>query len=252
MTDEEVADATYVEPLTLDAYAEAVIAAERPDAVLSTVGGQTGLNLAMELSASGALERLRRQAHRRRPGHHPRGGGPRRVPARDEGGGGARGRRRRRRVGGRRAAARGGLRSARDHPALVHAGRPRAAASPTRWRSWSASWRRACALSPVGRVLVERSLLGWKEYELEVMRDGADNVIIVCSDRELRPDGRAHGRQHHSCAADDAHGPGVPEPARSLAARHPACGRGDGRRQRAVRGQPGERRGGRASRSTRA
>ena len=69
MTDPELADATYVEPIT-PAFVEKVIAKERPDACLPTLGGQTGLNTAVELAKSGVLEQLRRRAHRLRRGRH--------------------------------------------------------------------------------------------------------------------------------------------------------------------------------------
>ena len=179
MTDPELADATYVEPLTLE-YAVEVIKKERPDAVLSTVGGQTGLNLAMELHESGALAEY---------GVKLIGADPETIFVAED------------RDAFRIAmteigvpTAPGGiaetLEQAEAHlatfglPSII---RPSftmgglgggIAYTLEEFREIISNGLR---LSPVGRVLVERSLLGWKEFELEVMRDPADNAIIVCS-----------------------------------------------------------------------
>jgi carbamoyl-phosphate synthase large subunit len=187
MTDPEVADATYLEPLTPEPVA-AVIEAERPDAVLPTLGGQTALNLAMALHARGDLERLRTEligatveAVRRAESRVAftevcRGAGldaPRSVE-----------------VGsveeGRAAAAELGL------PVVL---RPSFTLG-----GWGGGIARGMdelgellaqglAASPVHRVLVEESVLGWKEFELEVMRDRADNAVVVCSIENLDPMG---------------------------------------------------------------
>ena len=100
---------------------------------------------------------------------------------------------------------------------------------------------RGLDLSPVHECLIEESVLGWKEYELEVMRDLADNVIIICSIENYRPDGRAHRRLDYRGAGADADRSRVPVDAR--------CGdRGDARDRRrdrriecAVRREPGDR-----------
>ena len=76
-----------------------------------------------------------------------------------------------------------------DPPPVVHAGRHRRRHRLQPARSSRTLIRRGLELSPVGSVLVERSVIGWKEFELEVMRDGADNVVIVCSIENLDPMG---------------------------------------------------------------
>ena len=98
--------------------------------------------------------------------------------------------------------------------------------------------RWALQQSPTHECLVEESVLGWKEYELEVIRDRADNFIVDLLDRELRPDGRAHRRLDHRRAGDDADRQGVPAPARRGARDHHRDRRRDRRLQRPVRGQP--------------
>ncbi len=187
MTDPELADRTYVEPLSL-AFATEVIRKERPDAVLSTVGGQTALNLAVELAESGVLEqygveliganidaikkaedRLLFKDAMRKIGldmtqsqlvnniedgleFAERIGYPIILrPSFTLGGTG------------------GGIAYNREELAEVLA--------------------RGIDLSPVHEVLVEESVLGWKEYELEVMRDLAGNGIIVCSIENFDPMG---------------------------------------------------------------
>ncbi|MDQ1456979.1 MAG: carbamoyl-phosphate synthase large subunit, partial [Actinomycetota bacterium] len=187
MTDPEFADATYVEPLDLPTL-ERVIAKERPDALLPTLGGQTGLNLAIALDEAGVLETynvemigasveaIRTAEDRQRfklamteiglvvP---PSGiaysleealrvgeevGYPVIVrPAFILGGGGT------------------GIVHDRDEMKRVA--------------------ERGLAASPISEILIERSIAGWKEYELEVMRDHADNVVVVCSIENLDPMG---------------------------------------------------------------
>ncbi len=179
MTDETVADATYVEPLTV-AFAEAVIAKEKPDAVLSTVGGQTGLNLSLELAEQGVLER-----------HGVRliGADPDTIFVAED------------RDAFRKAMAEvgvpvcdGGIATTLDEalalldqfglPSIIRPsftlGGMGGGVVHTR-EDFIAIVQSGLELSPVHRVLVEPSLLGWKEYELEVMRDQADNAIIVCT-----------------------------------------------------------------------
>jgi carbamoyl-phosphate synthase large subunit len=179
MTDPEMADRTYIEPLTPEAV-EAIIEKERPDAVLPTVGGQTALNLAVALHERGALERfgvkligaaveairvaedrqLFRDAMMEIGVEVPRSGVARSleeaVALVDETG----------------------------FPAII---RPSftmggvgggIAYNVEEFRELAA---RGIALSPVHEILVEESVIGWKEFELEVMRDVADNFVVICS-----------------------------------------------------------------------
>ncbi|HET7426245.1 MAG TPA: carbamoyl-phosphate synthase large subunit [Gemmatimonadales bacterium] len=187
MTDPELADATYIEPVTPEWVAK-VIERERPDALLPTMGGQTALNVAMELQRDGTLarygveliganERAIRlaedreefaKAMRRIGLATPRG---RTVRSLDE-----------------------ALEAVEDtgYPAIL---RPSFTLGGTgggiayNLEEFETLIRRGLELSPVGSVLVERSIIGWKEFELEVMRDGADNVVIVCSIENLDPMG---------------------------------------------------------------
>ena len=87
-----------------------------------------------------------------------------------------------------------------DPAALASRWAARAAASPTTKTEFDAAIRWAFQQSPTHECLVEESVLGWKEYELEVIRDRADNFIVICTHRELRSDGRAHGRLDHGRA----------------------------------------------------
>jgi carbamoyl-phosphate synthase large subunit len=187
MTDPEVADATYLEPLTPGPVA-AVIEAERPDAVLPTLGGQTALNLAVALHERGDLERLhaeligatveavRRAESRVAFTEVCRGAGldvPRSFEVSSVSDGAA-------------AAAELGL------PVVL-----RPSFTLGGWGGGVARTegelgellRQGLAASPVHRVLVEQSVLGWKEFELEVMRDRADNAVVVCSIENLDPMG---------------------------------------------------------------
>ena len=187
MTDEAVADATYIEPLDL-AHAEAVIAKERPDAVLSTVGGQTGLNLAMALHEAGALERY---------GCRLIGANPETIFVAED------------RDAFRKAMAEvgvpvceGGVASTVNEaldllegfglPAIIRPSFTMGGAGGgvvhTR-EDFLRVVEDGLEQSPVTSVLVEPSLLGWKEFELEVMRDQADNAIIVCGIENFDPMG---------------------------------------------------------------
>src|ERR1700680_4581700 len=187
MTDPDLADRTYVEPLSVE-YAEEVIRRERPDALLSTVGGQTGLNLAVALAEAGVLDKygveligakiesikkaedrlLFKDAMRKigldmpqsqlvnnvedALGFARRSGYPVILrPSFTMGGAG------------------GGIAYNREEAEEI--------------------LERGIDLSPVHEVLVEESVLGWKEFELEVMRDLADNAIIVCSIENFDPMG---------------------------------------------------------------
>ena len=187
MTDEDVADRVYIEPLTVDAI-ERVIARERPDAVLPTLGGQTGLNLAMELHQAGVLERwdvrfLGADADVIRKAEDREAfkqllleiGEP--VPPS--------------RVCESLDDARG---FARDiglplvvRPAYTLGGT--GGGFVTEPAEFEVTVRRGLAASPIHQVLVERSLWGWKELEYEVMRDAAGTCITVCNMENLDPMG---------------------------------------------------------------
>jgi carbamoyl-phosphate synthase large subunit len=187
MTDPEFADRTYIEPLTVETL-ERIIAREKPDAILPTVGGQTGINLATALSDAGVLEKygveligasseaiktaedrqLFKECMTRIGVEVPRSGY----------------------VGNVDDAERFG--ATIGYPLVV---RPSftlggsgggIAYNVEELRGITA---RGLELSPVHRVLVEESVIGWKEFELEVMRDKADNVIVVCSIENFDPMG---------------------------------------------------------------
>ncbi len=187
MTDPDLADATYIEPLTVEALS-AIIAKERPDALLPTLGGQTGLNLAFALDKAGILKDYGVELI----------GASAEVIERAED-----------RLLFRetmKAAGLDVLRSAlvasveeaeafaaeTGYPVIV---RPSftlggtGGGIATSHEELVGIVRRGLAESPVHTVLVEESALGWKEYELEVMRDKADNVVIVCSIENLDPMG---------------------------------------------------------------
>jgi carbamoyl-phosphate synthase large subunit len=187
MTDPEFADRTYIEPVTPQ-YVELVIAKERPDALLPTMGGQTALNVAMKLAESGVLEKY---------GVELIGADARAIAMAED---------RKlfgeamRRIG--LAVPQGGTATTLDEalaivettafPAII---RPAFTLGGTgggiayNRQEFEDIVRRGLDLSPVSQVLVERSVIGWKEFELEVMRDGADNVVIVCSIENIDPMG---------------------------------------------------------------
>ncbi|SIO39238.1 carbamoyl-phosphate synthase large subunit [Singulisphaera sp. GP187] len=185
MTDPDMADRTYVEPITPE-FVERIIAAERPDAVLPTLGGQTGLNVALALHDSGVLERYNckligataeaiRKAEDRQLF---------KVCMEQIG----------------LQSARSGLahnldeaRGFRDELGLPCVLRPSFTMGGS---GGGVAYNRdefdrmvayALELSPVHSVLIEESLVGWKEYEMEVMRDEADNAVIICSIENLDP-----------------------------------------------------------------
>ena len=187
MTDPEFADRTYVEPVTAE-FLELVIERERPDAVLPTMGGQTALNVALELAENGVLERY---------GVELIGAKERAIKVAED------------RALFADAMERIGLSVPQGRiaeswseaeeiaeftgfPAII---RPSFTLGGTgggiayNREEYEAIVRRGLAESPNSQVLIERSLLGWKEFELEVMRDRADNVVIVCSIENLDPMG---------------------------------------------------------------
>jgi carbamoyl-phosphate synthase large subunit len=187
MTDPELADRTYIEPVTPE-WVTKVIERERPDALLPTMGGQTALNVAMALQRNGTLDRY---------GVELIGANERAIRLAED------------RQEFAQAMRRIGLatpegrtvRSAEEgfeavettgYPAIL---RPSFTLGGTGGGiaynpdEFDILIRRGLELSPVGSVLVERSVIGWKEFELEVMRDSADNVVIVCSIENLDPMG---------------------------------------------------------------
>ncbi|MFV2001158.1 MAG: carbamoyl-phosphate synthase large subunit [Acidimicrobiia bacterium] len=187
MTDPEFADATYIEPITAKSVAE-VLRKETPDAVLPTLGGQTALNVTMELAAEGIFEELEIELI---------GASLQAIEAAED---------------------RGQFKSLMDEAGIAT---PRAHYVRTTEEALSALddlglpvmvrpsfilggggtgiaqseeqfatiISNGFAASPVGEVLIEESIAGWKEFELEVMRDAADNAVIVCSIENLDPMG---------------------------------------------------------------
>jgi carbamoyl-phosphate synthase large subunit len=187
MTDPELADRTYIEPLTPD-WVRKVIERERPDALLPTMGGQTALNVAMALVNDGTLERY---------GVELIGANARAIRMAEDRAEFATAMRR---IGldtpqGRTVTS---VADALDaaaqvgYPAII---RPSFTLGGTgggvayNRAEFEELVQRGLELSPVHSTLIERSVLGWKEFELEVMRDRRDNVVIVCSIENLDPMG---------------------------------------------------------------
>jgi carbamoyl-phosphate synthase large subunit len=187
MTDPEFADATYIEPLDRDTVA-AIIRQERPDALLPTVGGQTALNLAVALDEAGVLEKH---------GIETLGASVRSV-----------------RLGEDRLLFKQAMQEVGVEVLLSGIAKSideaRAVAAPFGYPvvirpsftlggtgggiafnkdDFEAIVRRGLTLSPVHEILIEESVLGWKEFELEVMRDAADTFVVVCSIENLDPMG---------------------------------------------------------------
>ncbi len=200
MTDPELADATYIEPITPDVVAK-IIEKERPDALLPTMGGQTGLNTALSLEEAGVLEKfgvemigakrpaiemaedrkLFREAMERIGLENPRAtivAAPKKENGKFD--------------------IAAGLRDAIEAlediglPAII---RPAFTLGGTgggvayNREEYEYYCRSGLEASPVAQILVDESLLGWKEYEMEVVRDKADNAIIVCSIENVDPMG---------------------------------------------------------------
>jgi len=191
MTDPEMADRTYIEPVTPEAV-EKIIERERPDALLPTVGGQTALNVAVALAERGVLDKYNveligaklpaiKKAEDRDLFKKAMGAIGLKVPE-----------------------------SALAHnmeecmaaletvglPAIIRPaftlGGAGGASASTR-DDYIAKCKYGLAASPVSQILVEQSIAGWKEYELEVMRDMADNVVIICSIENFDPMGMHTG-----------------------------------------------------------
>ena len=187
MTDPDLADATYIEPVTPEMVAK-VIERERPDALLPTMGGQTGLNTALSLARDGVLEKY---------GVEMIGASRQAIDMAED------------REQFRQAMARIGLECAKARlahnieqareapeiiglPAII---RPSFTLGGTgggianSLEEFEAIAAGGLAASPTGEVLIEESVQGWKEFEMEVVRDRADNCIIVCSIENLDPMG---------------------------------------------------------------
>jgi carbamoyl-phosphate synthase large subunit len=187
MTDPEFADRTYIEPVTPE-FVELIIEKEKPDAILPTMGGQTALNVAMALSERGVLDKHKVEL----------------IGAKARAIGLAEDRKQfgeaMARIG--LAVAEGGIAESYDEaeaivertgfPAII---RPSFTLGGTgggiayNWDEFEQIVRNGLDLSPTHQVLVERSVIGWKEFELEVMRDCEDNVVIVCSIENIDPMG---------------------------------------------------------------
>jgi carbamoyl-phosphate synthase large subunit len=187
MTDPEVADRTYVEPLTPEVV-EAVIVAERPDVLLPTLGGQTALNIAMALHHSGALERhgVELIGATADAIHRAEDRDAFRDTMAEAGLAVAQGEIATTVAEARDASSRLGF-PIILRPAFTMGGEGGGVAATP--EDLDAAVERALDASPVGQVLVERSLLGWGEFEMEVVRDRADNAVIVCAIENVDPMG---------------------------------------------------------------
>src|SRR3954452_5177596 len=188
MTDPEFAHRTYIEPITPEVV-EKIIAAEKPDALLPTLGGQTALNCSMKLHESGVLAKhgVRMIGARPEAIHKgedrqafkeamikigldvPRSGTAHTIEE------------------GRKVAAEIGTLPLIIRPAFTLGGSGGGIAYNK--EEFEVITARGLDLSPVSEVLIEESLLGWKEFEMEVMRDRADNCVIVCSIENIDPVG---------------------------------------------------------------
>ena len=187
MTDPEMADRTYIEPLTWEIVAK-VIEAERPDALLPTLGGQTGLNLAMDLAKHGVLEKFGVEMIGANAAVIAKAEERDQFKAAME------------KIGlqccrgftvttleeGRRALPQIGLPCVL-RPSFTMGGTGSAIAYNR--EEFDRLLANGLEASPVSQVLVEESVIGWKEYEMEVMRDKDDNVVIICSIENFDPMG---------------------------------------------------------------
>ncbi|HEX6306574.1 MAG TPA: carbamoyl-phosphate synthase large subunit [Longimicrobiales bacterium] len=187
MTDPDLADATYIEPITPE-WVERIIEQEKPDALLPTMGGQTALNVALELYDRGVLERH---------GVELIGADARAIRMAEDREEFAEAMQR---LG--LAVPHGGFAKTFDdakrisddigYPAII---RPSFTLGGTgggiayNADEFESAVRRGIEQSPIGEVLIDRSVIGWKEFELEVVRDGADNVVVICSIENFDPMG---------------------------------------------------------------
>ena len=187
MTDPGIADATYIEPLTPD-FVERVLEKERPDAILPTMGGQTALNLAMELHANGVLDRLDIELLGTSPEIIARAEDRETFRTLIED------------LGMEQAAS--GVATTMDEawaileytgfpsilrPSFTLGGTGGSIAYNRQEFEENIKW--SLSQSPTSQVLIDESLLGWKEYELELMRDKNDNVVIICGIENIDPMG---------------------------------------------------------------
>ncbi|HMG19389.1 MAG TPA: carbamoyl-phosphate synthase large subunit, partial [Gemmatimonadales bacterium] len=187
MTDPELADRTYIEPVTPD-WVRKVIEREKPDALLPTMGGQTALNVAMALANDGTLKKhnveligANARAIRMAEDRAEFSAAMRRIGLATP-------------AGRTVTSVAEGLDAVQEvgYPAII---RPSYTLGGTgggvayNRAEFEEMVHRALELSPVHSTLIERSVLGWKEFELEVMRDRRDNVVIVCSIENLDPMG---------------------------------------------------------------
>ncbi len=187
MTDPETADRTYIEPLTWQVL-EKVIAEEKPDAVLPTLGGQTALNLAMELEHHGVLEKYGVEMIGARAEAIQRGEDREQFKSTMEkiGLDTCRGRLVKSLPEAREILSEIGL-PAVIRPSFTLGGSGSGVAYNR--EEFDQKVQRGLDLSPVSEVLVEESILGWKEYEMEVMRDADDNAVVICSIENFDPCG---------------------------------------------------------------
>lgn len=187
MTDPQMADATYIEPLTVSVLVK-IIEKEKPDAILPTVGGQTALNLAMALAKEGVLERY---------GVRLIGAQPEAIRKAED------------RELFKKSMEKIAMRIPRSgmafsledaHKIREEIGLPliirpaftlggTGGGHCTRIEDFEEVVTKGLSASPIGQILVEESVVGWKEYELEVMRDSMDNVVIICSIENVDPMG---------------------------------------------------------------
>jgi carbamoyl-phosphate synthase large subunit len=187
MTDPDLADRTYIEPITTE-WVERIIEKERPDALLPTMGGQTALNVALELYDQGVLERwdveligADARAIRMAEDREEFADAMARIGLAVPHGGFAR-------------SLDDALEIVEDtgYPAII---RPSFTLGGTgggiayNLEEFRTAVQRGLDLSPIHEVLIDRSVIGWKEYELEMMRDAADNVVVVCSIENVDPMG---------------------------------------------------------------
>ncbi len=205
MTDPELADATYIEPITPE-FVEKIIAREKPDALLPTMGGQTALNCALELERAGILEKYGvemigaradviekaedrekfRAAMEKIGLENPRSAIAASPPIKDEDG---------RIVGYDRPTGIADALKFIDEIGLPAIIRPAFTLGGTgggvayNREEFEHFVRTGIDASPVGQVLIDESLLGWKEFEMEVVRDKADNCVIICSIENVDPMG---------------------------------------------------------------
>jgi carbamoyl-phosphate synthase large subunit len=187
MTDPGTADRTYIEPLTWEML-EKVIEIERPDAVLPTLGGQTALNLAMELDRHGVLEKYGIEMIGAKVDAIRRGEDREifKQTMRAIGLETCRGRIVKSLAEAREVLAEIGL-PAVIRPSFTLGGSGSGVAYNR--EEFDLKVQRGLDLSPVSEVLVEESILGWKEYEMEVMRDADDNAVVICSIENFDPCG---------------------------------------------------------------